>query len=169
MQKKVLIAYATYYGSTAEVAQAVAERIRALGAEVDVHPVKEVRDLSPYQAVMLGSAIRGGKIHPAAQKFLERNEDALSKLPVAYFVCCMTAREKSEDTRLKVESYLVETLNRTPKIKPISTGFFAGKLEYSKLEWLARLMLKALNAPEGDFRNWQEIRDWAEKTYAELK
>ncbi len=168
MQKKVLIAYATYYGSTSEVAQAVAERIRNLGAEVDVIPVKEVRDLSPYQAVVVGSAIRGGKIHPAAARFLERNEEALSKLPVAYFVCCMTAREKDEDARLKVEGYLAETLNRTPKIKPISTGFFAGKLEYSKLEWLARLMLKTLNAPEGDFRDWEAIRNWAEKTYAEL-
>jgi menaquinone-dependent protoporphyrinogen oxidase len=168
MQKKVLIAYATYYGSTMEVAQAVAERIRALGAEVDVQPVKEVHDLSPYQAVVLGSAIRGGKIHPAAEKFLERNEDALAKIPVAYFVCCMTAREKSEDARLKAESYLSETLNRTPKIKPISTGIFGGKLEYSRLEWLARLVLKTLDAPEGDFRDWEAIRAWADKTYAEL-
>ncbi len=168
MQKKVLVAYATLYGSTSEVAEAVASQISALGAEVDLLPVKEVRDLSPYQAVVLGSAIRAGKILPTAEKFLERNEDALAKLPVAYFVCCMTARKQNEDARLKVESYLEETFNRTPKVRPISVGYFAGKLEYSKLEWLARLVLKTLDAPEGDFRDWEAIRAWAEKTYAEL-
>ena len=168
MEKKVLVAYATYYGSTSEVAQAVAERIKAHGADVDVMSVKDVKDLSPYQAVVLGSAIRSGKIHPAAEKFLEQNEDALSKVPVAYFVCCMTARKKTEDTRSMVEGYLSETLNRVPKIKPISTGYFAGKLEYSRLEWLARLVLKAMHTPEGDFRDWKEIEDWADKTYPEL-
>lgn len=169
MEKKVLVAYATYYGSTSEVAQTIAGRIKALGADVDVMSVKEVSDLSPYHAVVLGSAIRSGKIHPAAEKFLEKNEDALSKVPVAYFVCCMTAREKSEDARAMVEGYLSETLNRVPKIKPIKTGYFAGKLEFSKIEWLARLVLKALHTPEGDFRDWKEIEDWTDKTYPELK
>lgn len=163
MEKKILVTYATYYGTTGEVAKAIGDNLAGHGYTVDVLKVREVQDLSPYSAVVVGSAIRGGKIHDDVLRFLEENEDTLSNMPVAYFVCCMTMRDDNPDTRYMAEGYLAEVFNKVSKVKPISIGFFGGVLEYKRLDWLARLVVKALRAPEGDYRNWDAIIHWSEE------
>lgn len=163
MDKKILIAYATYYGTTAEVANAVAKTLSEHGYETDVIPAADVHDVTPYSAVVVGSAVQGGKIHNDVLHFLEDYEAALSQVPVAYFVCCMTMREDNTDSRYMAEGYLAEVFNKTSKIKPISIGFFGGVLEYKRLNWLARIVVKALRAPEGDYRNWDAIIHWSEE------
>ncbi|HBA91139.1 MAG TPA: flavodoxin, partial [Anaerolineaceae bacterium] len=60
MDKKILVAYATYYGTTREVAETIAKTITEHGYEVEVISAREARDVSRYGAVIVGSAIRGG-------------------------------------------------------------------------------------------------------------
>ena len=89
MAGKILVAYATRAGSTTEAAQAIAEALRALyswGDTVDVLPVKAVNDLSPYRAVIAGSAIRMGHWLPEAVDFVTKNQAELAKVPVAFFL-----------------------------------------------------------------------------------
>ncbi|MFA5836828.1 MAG: flavodoxin domain-containing protein [Bellilinea sp.] len=163
MDKKILVTYATYYGTTREVAEAVAKTIKEHGYEVDVISAREARDVSCYGAVIVGSAIRGGKIHDDVLHFLEDHEAELSQVPVAYFVCCMTMHDDSPDSRYMAEGYLAEVFNKISKVKPISVGYFGGVLELKRLDWLARLVVKALRAPEGDYRNWDAIIHWSEE------
>ncbi len=61
MPNRILVTYASRAGTTAEVAEAIARTLTQDGAQVDVLPMKSVKDLSPYQAVVAGSAIRGSK------------------------------------------------------------------------------------------------------------
>lgn len=48
MPSLVLVGYATRYGSTQEVAEAVATTLRECGLEVDIQPLSKVRTLAGY-------------------------------------------------------------------------------------------------------------------------
>lgn len=152
-----MVAYATRAGSTGEVAEAIGEALGDAGSEVDVRLAKDGADVSPYQAVVLGSAIRVGKWLPEAVKFVEAHREALEQVPVAFFTVCMTMKDPTEENCLEVEGY---TDPVREMVQPVDEGFFAGALDASKLSFVARLAMKAMKAPEGNFRDWEAIRAW---------
>jgi len=49
MGAKVLVAYATKYGATAEIAQKIGEVLDQAGVAADVMPVDQVKDLDSYE------------------------------------------------------------------------------------------------------------------------
>lgn len=85
MTSPVLVAYATRYGSTQEVAEAVAATLREGGLEADVRPMQEVRTLEGHRAVVLGAPLYMGHLHKDADTFLSRYREALAERPVAIF------------------------------------------------------------------------------------
>src|SRR3990170_7597476 len=127
MDKKILVAYATYYGTTGEVAKAIGMTFSEHGYSTDVLPAAEVKDVTAYRAVVVGSAVQGGKIHNDVLHFLEDHEADLSQVPVAYFVCCMTMHDDTPDTRYMAEGYLAEGFKKGAKKKTIKiVDFFWG-------------------------------------------
>ncbi|MFC1502311.1 flavodoxin domain-containing protein, partial [bacterium] len=64
MIKRILIAFATWKGSTQEVALAISETLKEKKLEVDVKDVRKVKDVSLYDAVVIGTAVRMGRVHP---------------------------------------------------------------------------------------------------------
>ena len=62
MKNRLLIAYGSRCGSTGGVAEAIGQVLSKAGTAVDVRVVKDVNDLSPYQGVIVGSAIRNGQV-----------------------------------------------------------------------------------------------------------
>ena len=69
MTNKLLVTYATNFGSTQEVAETIAAVLREDGYIVDVLPVTAVSSLIDYNAVILGSAVNYGKWLPDAVAF----------------------------------------------------------------------------------------------------
>ena len=53
METKILMAYASKYGSTQEVAEAIAATLGERGLSVDLQPLRKVRTLAGYGAVVL--------------------------------------------------------------------------------------------------------------------
>lgn len=161
MDARILVAYASKCGSTGEVAEVVGEVLRGTGASVDVRTVKEARDLKQYDAVVVGSAIRMGKLLPGAVKFAKKHRSTLGRVPVAYFLVCLAMKEDTPENRQEAMGYLEPLL----KVRePVSTGLFGGKVDHSKLSFMMRMVASKDDTgvlDEGDWRNWDEIRAWA--------
>lgn len=184
----VLVAYATNSGSTEEVAQAIAEELGRDGAQVDVRRLEEVTNLQPYSAVVIGAPMIVGW-HRAALGFVKKHRQALSRVPVAYFFTAMSLTQTNEAcigaTPISVDSnvakpphnpkrlslherystpsnYLGPALKAAPSVKPVSAGFFGGKLEMFRLKLLQMLfVMLVIRAQPGDYRDWTFIRAWA--------
>ena len=156
---KVLVAYATKAGSTGEVAEAIGQALCAGGVAAEVKPVKEVSDVSGYSGVVVGSAIRMGSWLPEAVKFVEAHTAALETIPVAYFQVSSFLKEDTPEKRQEAATYLgaVRAL-----VEPVSEGLFAGKIDYSKLSFFDRTIAKMVGSAEGDWRDWDAIRAWAD-------
>jgi menaquinone-dependent protoporphyrinogen oxidase len=161
MKKKVLITYASKYGSTGGVADAIGKELCSKGMAADVVLIKNARNVSSYQGVVIGSAIYMGKWMSEAVDFVKKNKDSLRQVPVAYFLVCMTLSQPTEKKQAEVLSYMDPILKAVPEIKPVGLGTFAGALDYSNLSWLYKKILKSKGTPEGDFRDWNAIRAWA--------
>jgi menaquinone-dependent protoporphyrinogen oxidase len=165
---KVLIAYTTAAGSTAEVARAIGQEISGGNETVDVLKTKDVKDLSPYRAVVVGTGIRAGRVYRDTLVFLERHHLVLSQVPVAYFVVCMTMKDDTEENRCQVETYVDQMRGKAPQVQPLEVGLFAGKMDFEVLPLLLRLVVKAMKSEEGDFRDWEAIREWATRVRTTL-
>ncbi len=84
--KKILVTYASQFGSTAGCAESIAETLRESGNQVETQWVNDVANLIDYDLVIIGSAIQYDKWMPEARNFVKDNQNALSKLQVAYFL-----------------------------------------------------------------------------------
>lgn len=161
--KRVLVAYATRAGSTPQVAETIGQTLSARGAKVSVKPVTSVTDLAGYDAVIIGSAIRIGAWLPEAVEFVKANQATLSKISTAYFVVSAFMRDDTPEVRQKVSAYL-DPVRQILEQKSI--GLFAGKMDYGMLSLLDRFIVtNVAKVPEGDWRNWNKIRAWAEELY----
>jgi menaquinone-dependent protoporphyrinogen oxidase len=161
MSKKILVAYVSEYGSTGGVAEAIGKELCSKRAKVDVFLARNVKNLSSYQGVILGSAIYKGKWMSEAVDFVKANSETLRQVPVFYFMVCMTMRQPTEENRLKTLAYLDPVLKTIPQVKPVEIGVFAGAMHYNNLSWLNKKIIISKGLPEGDFRDWEAIRAWA--------
>jgi len=164
MLNRILVTYASRAGSTADIAEAIGRILSEGGAWVDVIPMNEVKDLSAYQAVVAGSAIRGSRWLPEALQFVETHKLALAKKTCAMFTVCITmAMKNAEKYRTGVAGWVAPV---RAMVRPVDEGFFAGMLDFSKLpfNWdtlMLRLTVALGIFPRGDHRDWNAINNWA--------
>lgn len=162
MTARVLIAYASAFGSTRAVAGVIGQAVRDAGGAVDVRNVIDVDSLQPYQATIVGSPIYNGAWLPEAVRFVEDHAAELSRAPVAFFVVCATMREDTPEHRRGAHSFLDPLLLRVPTVQPLAIGLFAGRIEPGNLPWPVRLRMRlTTDLRRGDDRRWQEVRVWA--------
>ncbi len=163
--RKVLIVYDRFCGSTGEVAEALGRELCQQGAQVDIRLVKNVRDISSYDGAVLGSSVRSASWLPEAIEFVQNNQERLSRIPVAFFLTCLALYKDTGESRKVAGSYMNPVLKSVPSVQPVDLGLFAGVLDYSKITIMYRMIMKSKmkerGVPEGDFRNWEAIQAWA--------
>jgi menaquinone-dependent protoporphyrinogen oxidase len=164
MPDKILVAYASLTGSTAEVAEAIGQTLAESGLPVEVRRMAEVQSLAPYRAVVAGSAIHGAKWLPEAMHFMHTYQAELARRPFAAFLVCITLGMPDAGKYREAVSGWMEPVRTL--VRPVSEGLFAGDMQLSKLPFTfnalmvrAAVALKAL--PNGDHRDWTAVRAWA--------
>jgi len=162
---KVLVTYASKYGATKGVAEAIAKTLENNGTSVKVLAMVDVKDVSGYNLIVAGSAIQGGTWLPEAIQFMEKYKNEFNKTKLATFLVCMTlAMPGSEKYREHVSTWL-EPLRRYAK--PVKEGIFTGALDTDKMQSFGDRMKFKISVAmgvwkEGDHRDWNAIQLWAE-------
>lgn len=152
----ILVAYASKHGATRGIAERIAERLQALGYVAEPLPVDTVSDLSAYEAVVLGSAVYYGSWMKEATEFLLRHQAVLATYPVWLFSSGPLGVEVQG-----AEEQPRELAEFRDAISPRGHQLFFGALDHEKLSFPERMVIRAVRAPEGDYRDWVAIDAWA--------
>jgi menaquinone-dependent protoporphyrinogen oxidase len=159
MSASILVAYATKQGSTQEVAEAIAAALREDGTAVDCRPLKEVKTLEGYAAVVVGAPLYMFRWHKDAKIFLSRHRQALMARPVAVFAMG-PLKDEAKDWQ-DVRAQLDKELLKFPWLAPVAAEVFGGKHDPAKLSFPYNLIPALKQMPASDIRDWTAIRAWA--------
>jgi menaquinone-dependent protoporphyrinogen oxidase len=152
---RVLVAYATKNGSTEGIARAIGEELAAAGLDPDVLPVRAVRRIDPYGAVVLGSAVYIGRWRPEALRFARRNAEAMRQRAVWLFGSGPLGGPATAAGTPPVTGRA--DLERLVGARAYTT--FGGRLTEETPGLIARSIVK--QGRGGDFRDFDAIRAWA--------
>jgi menaquinone-dependent protoporphyrinogen oxidase len=157
---RVLVAYASKYGATAGIAERIGQVLREADLPTDVLPAGQVRDLSPYSAVVLGSAAYMFHWRKEAARLLKKLEAGQAGRPVWLFSSGPTSETDTEAFMegAKLPKGLQPVADR---IHPQDVAIFRGVLDLEKLNPFERWIMSRMKAPTGDFRDWDAIEAWA--------
>ena len=152
---RVLVTAATKYGATGGIARAIGKVFTERGWDAVVVPPEQVQVVDSFDAVVLGSAVYAGHWLKPARELVDRSRDALAARPVWLFSSGPIGDPpKPEEDPVDVAEILEATKARGHQV-------FAGKLVKKQLHFPDRAIAAALRVPEGDFRDWDQIRAWA--------
>lgn len=152
---KILVAAASRHGATFEIAERIGSRLRSAGHDVDVVRLPDSVEVSGYGAVVLGSAVYMGRWLEAARELVQLNHQALSLRPTWLF----SSGPIGDPPKPGEEP--VEVGELAAKVRAVGHRVFAGVLDRQRLGFAEKAVVRALRAPEGDFRDWVEIDAWA--------
>jgi menaquinone-dependent protoporphyrinogen oxidase len=159
----VLVAYASKHGSTEGIARAIGDRLAERGVSAEVRSVTEVEDLADVRAVVLGSAVYAGSWMKEAVELAQQHAEELVRMPVWLFTSGPLGTDVEDEEEQPRQLAELRGL-----LGPIEHRVFFGALDRSKLGFGERMMIKAVKAPEGDFRDWGAIHAWADGIADEL-
>ena len=161
---RVLVAAASRYGATAEIADAIGDRLKMADLEVTVTTVDDAPGIEGYDAVVLGSAVYAGRWLKAARKFVKRNRDGLAATRVWLFSSGPIGQPPQPDGEDAVDvTAIVEA------VTPEEHRILPGKLDKDQLTFGERAIVVAVRSAEGDYRDWDEISAWADEIAAALR
>lgn len=180
---KILIAYGSRYGSTAEISEKISIILKELNIESIVLDLKKTKEkhwpsIDEFDAILVGSGIKMGRWMKEPQKFLKKNKDKIKNKEkiLGLFVSCSTVL----DDPVKAKKDYLDKIMDNLKFKADMYDAFGPVFDFSetsKLGYLTKkLSIAGLNESgniefdpnaRNDLRDWDQIRNFAEK-FAEL-
>lgn len=160
MTSRVLITAASKYGATKEMAGTIGDVMRGRGLDVDVLSMDEVDSVRHYDAVIVGSAVYLGRWMTMAREFLDAHERGLLERPVWLFSSGPIA-DHGEETQTDAQEL-------SEQVDAEEHRLFQGSIARRNLSMAERLLIMSLGVNDGDYRDWAQIRAWADGIAREL-
>lgn len=157
---RILVAYATCHGSTAEIAQRIAGGLQSPGDSVECLAMSDVSDLSGYDAVVAGSAIHDQEWLAEAADFMSRFASALAAMPVWLFSVGMPAAlpKRIQGWAMQEESQMAAKM---AGVGARGHRLFSGVVRREHLSQGGRAKFRLMGGRYGDFRDWEQIDAWS--------
>jgi menaquinone-dependent protoporphyrinogen oxidase len=171
---RVLVVYASKYGSTKGIAERIAATLNESGQQAAAVAAAAAGRLVGYDAYVIGSAVYMFSWLKEATDFVHKNSELLSTKPVWLFssgpIGSDTKDAQGRDVREATVPKEIAEFKAT--IQPQDHHVFWGAFDHTKLNFTHRMVF-ALPAMkkllvEGDFRDWDEIDAWAKSIAAAL-
>ncbi|MEV6211354.1 flavodoxin domain-containing protein [Kitasatospora sp. NPDC051914] len=161
--QRILVAYGSKHGATAGIAAEIGLALQQDGFEASVVPAGEVRDVTPYDAVILGGSLYAGHWHRDALRCAHRNADALNERPVWLFSSGPIDGSAEQEDLLPVPGAAREM----ERLHARGHVTFGGSMTEDTPGLIARMMVR--KGKGGDYRNAEHIRQWAHQVAGELR
>lgn len=165
MTDRVLVAYGTKYGATAEIAEVIATTLRTAGLEVDAVPARDVRSVERYRAVVLGSAVYMARWRRDALRLLRRHRRELTSRPVWLF--------SSGPVGEQADDAAAQRWTRPKRVERLATEIgardhvvFGGRVSDDAGGFMRRTMARNTPPELRDRRDWAAIETWAQNVAA---
>lgn len=152
---KILVSAASRHGATAEIARQIGDVLASAGIEADVRPPEEVASVASYDAVVLGSGVYAGRWLGPARKLVERESAALASRPVWLF----SSGPLGDPAKPVGEPEEIAVLLK--QTRAVNHRVFPGKIDRRQLGIAEKAIFAVVHAPEGDFRPWDAVNEWA--------
>lgn len=160
---KVLVAYASKHGATADIATAIADKLRERHLSVECRPAQSVENLFGYDAVVIGSAVYFNRWRPEAMRFLRRHASRLADTPFWTFSSGLVGNTPaSPELEPRRERYVAKMLYARGHV------VFGGRVQ-ARGHGVVRRLVDRIPRPYRDRRDWAEIRAWAATIADELE
>jgi menaquinone-dependent protoporphyrinogen oxidase len=156
----ILIAYASKHGATAGIAERIGGALRLAGQDARVLPISEVRDPLDCNAAIVGSAVYMGRWMKEATSFVRHHQAELARVPLWLFSSGPVGPKSLP------EAADIAEFRKVLNVRAHAT--FDGALDAQKVSLSERMIVKAVRAPYGDYRKWEEIDGWAASIAASL-
>lgn len=167
MDRKALIAYASKHGSTREIAERIRSLLKEKGVIFNIASIENVKKISEYSDVILGSALYIGRWDKRMVKFVKKNQEQLHGKRVWFFSSGPTEiNELPEDMNAKHMSSSIKKIINF--ISPVDMACFPGCIDIEKLSIFEKWIVNKVDAPIGDYRDWTCIETWADNISKEL-
>jgi menaquinone-dependent protoporphyrinogen oxidase len=164
----VLVAYASKCGATAAAAEYIGQRLCERGCQVDTRRARNVTDIGAYQALILGSAVYMGGLLGEASSFASKFQADLADIPTALFNLGLTMKDNTAENLDEALAYF-DPLRAY--LEPQVVAAFAGRIDLDTLPPLYRAFAQADTdgiLAEGDYRDWDALRDWVDALPADF-
>lgn len=171
---RVLVAYASAYGSTKGIAERIGGRLAVAGADVEIRRIDDVEDIEGYDAVVLGSAVHGGAWLPDAAAFAQASAARLATRPVWLF-SVSSVGDSSAFFGPRVARFMRRARHETKEtaawrhaFEPRGHRNFAGAIARSHWGRLAHVFFRLFGGGYGDHRDWHDVEAWADTIAVQL-
>ena len=182
-KKRILIAYETKHGASADIATRIWEVLTKKGYYVDMLHTPHIfdMDISNYDAYIVGGTIYWSMYTRKTREFIKNNMKHFSKKPTALFMACgkmwneFASKLEGDEAKWRRLSlkYLDPMLAEMPKLKPVDIGTFAGNLFVKYMNIPELIMMGVLNFKNGSkmgkYVDLKRVSKWTEELVKKLK